>query len=62
MKKLILWVALVAATLTSFSSFGGRDGLQMQQQEQQNKRVVGEKQKQADMQAMMDECMKMMKK
>ena len=62
MKKLALVLAASVLSTAASGAFAGRTGDQLMQQEQQNKRVVAEKQKMAEMQAMMDECMKMMKK
>lgn len=59
MKKLaLLFAAAVLSTAVS-SAVAGRTGDQMMLQEQQYKRIIAEKRKQAQMQAMMDECMKM---
>ena len=62
MKKLALVLAASVLSTAAIGAFAGRTGEQIMLQEHQNKRVVAEKQKQADMQAMRDECMKMMKK
>lgn len=62
MKKLALVLTATVLSTAAFGTFAGRAGDQLMLQEQQNKRVIAEKQKQADMQAMMDECMQMMKK
>lgn len=62
MKKLALVLAATVLSIAAFGAFAGRTGDQIMLQEQQNKHVIAEKQKQADMHAMMDECMKMMKK
>lgn len=61
MKKAALLLAAVLLSTAAFSALAGRSADQLMLQEQQNKRIVAEKQKQADMQAMMDECMKTMK-
>lgn len=62
MKKLAL--ALTVAVLSTAVSgvLAGRTGDQLTQQEQQKKRVIAEKKKVAEMQAMMGECMTMMEK
>lgn len=59
MKKLALILAAAVLSTAVSSAFAGRTGDQMMLQEQQYKRIVAEKRKQAQMQAMMDECMKM---
>jgi len=61
MKKLALVLAATVFSTSAFGTFAGRTGDHIMLQEQQNKRVIAEKQKQADMQAMMDACMKMHK-
>jgi len=62
MKKLALVLVVTVLSTAVSGAFAGRTGDQLMQQEQQTKRVIAEKQKLAEMQAMMDECMKMMKK
>lgn len=62
MKKLALVLAATILSTAASGAFAGRTGDQLMQQEQQNKRVIAEKQKIAEMHAMMNECMKMMKK
>ena len=62
MKKLVLAVTVAVLSTAVSGAFAGRSSDQLMLQEQQNKRVIAEKQKQAETQAMMDECMKMMKK
>ena len=62
MKKLALVLAATVLSTAVSGAFAGRSADQLMLQEQQNKRVIAEKQKQADMQATMDECMKMMQK
>jgi len=62
MKKLALALAVAVLSTAVTGAFAVRTGDQLMQQEQQNKRVIAEKQKQADMQAMTNECMKMMRK
>jgi hypothetical protein len=53
---------MMTCSYCSFGSrirhFTGRTGDQIMLPEQQNKRVIAEEQKQADMQAMMEDCMK----
>jgi len=61
MTKLALVLAAAILSTAASGAFAGRTGDQLMQQEQQNKRVIAEKQKQADMQAMMEDCMKMHK-
>lgn len=61
MKKAALLLAAVFLSATAFSALAGRSADQLMLQEQQNKRIVAEKQKHAEMRAMTDECMKTMK-
>lgn len=61
MKKLALVLAAAIISTASIGTFAGRDGLQIMQQEQQNQRVIAEKHKAAEMQAMMENCLKMHK-
>ena len=61
MKKLALVLAATVLSTAAFGTIAGRTGDQIMLQEQQNKRVIAEKQKQADMQAMTEDCMKMHK-
>lgn len=61
MKKLALVLAATVLSTSAFGTFAGRTGDQIMLQEQQNKRVIAEKQQHADMQAMAEDCMKMHK-
>jgi phosphopantothenoylcysteine synthetase/decarboxylase len=61
MIKLALGLAATVLSTAAFGTFAGRTGDQIMLQEQQNKRVIAEEQKQADMQAMMEDWMKMHK-
>lgn len=61
MKKIALVLAAAVLSTAVSGAFAGRTGDQMMLQEQQYKRIIAEKRKQAQMQAMMDECMKMKK-
>lgn len=58
MKKFALVLAPIVLSIAVSSAFAGRSADQLMLQEQQNKRVVAEKRKHAEMQAMMEECMK----
>jgi hypothetical protein len=61
MKKLMLVLAVSVLSAVVSGAFAGRTGDELNLQDQQNKRVIAERQKHADMQAMIDKCMKMMK-
>lgn len=56
MKKLALAVAVVVFSAASIGAFAGRTGDQWMLQEQQNQRVVAEKQTVSEMQAMLVAC------
>jgi hypothetical protein len=61
MMKLALALAATVLSTAAFGTFAVGTGDQIMLQEQQNKRVIAEKQKQAGIQAMMEDCMKMHK-
>ena len=58
MKRLALAIVVVVFSATSLGAFAGRTGDQWMLQEQQNQRVVAEKQKVSEMQAMLEACSK----
>ncbi len=58
MKKLALVIIAVMFSAASFGTFAGRTGDQWMLQEQQIQRVTAEKQKVAEMQAMLEDCLK----
>ena len=58
MNKLALVLATVMLSAASLGAFAGRTGEQLMLQEQQNQRVIAEKQKVVEMQAKLEECLK----
>lgn len=61
MKTIALVVAAAIFSTATFAAHAGRTGDQWLLQEEQNKRVIAERQKLADMRTMMEECLKMQK-
>lgn len=59
MKKLVLAIAVVVFSATSLSALAGRIGDQWMLQEQQNQRVVAEKEKGSETRGMLQACLKM---
>ena len=58
MNRIALVVAAVMLSAASLGALAGRTGDQLMLQEQQNQRVIAEKQKVAKMQAMLEDCLK----
>ena len=59
MKKPALVLAAVMFSAASLGAFAGRTGDQLMLQEQQNQRVTAEKQKVVEVQAILENCLKM---